>query len=141
MKKSVLGNLVLCSILSADCIRDNKNETVSCDDSNLMWQDNVKVKKSHKNWGKAIEYCENLDFASYTDWRLPNVNELVSINDDTRANPSLNKAFANFWDDYYWSSTSVFNNEHSAWRVLINGGINNIGKHLSYSVRCVRDIQ
>ncbi len=29
-------------------------------------------------WEEALEYCENLNYGGYSDWRLPNINELFS---------------------------------------------------------------
>ena len=29
----------------------------------------------------ALDFCESLNYAGYTDWRLPNINELISIHD------------------------------------------------------------
>ena len=36
------------------------------------------------NWRKALKWAEDLDYAGYTDWRLPNAKELQSIVDYTR---------------------------------------------------------
>jgi len=30
-------------------------------------------------WGLAVNYCDGLTFAGYSDWRLPNVRELCSL--------------------------------------------------------------
>lgn len=40
------------------------------------------LKRAHlpsANWGDAISNCNNLTFDGYSDWRLPNVSELVKI--------------------------------------------------------------
>jgi len=37
------------------------------------------------NWEEALEFAENLDYAGFSDWRLPNAKELHSIVDYTRA--------------------------------------------------------
>ena len=39
------------------------------------------------DWNSAIDWCENLVFAGYDDWRLPNVKELQSIVDYGRVSP------------------------------------------------------
>lgn len=37
------------------------------------------------NWEEALKYCETLDYAGRSDWRLPNAKELQSIVDYTRS--------------------------------------------------------
>ncbi len=44
------------------------------------------------NWESALGYCQNLDYAGYTDWRLPNAKELQSIVDYTQAPDAQNPA-------------------------------------------------
>ena len=44
--------------------------------TDFMW---TKDEVSNKNRRQALEYCENLIHAGYSDWRLPNRNELMSI--------------------------------------------------------------
>ncbi|GAJ23406.1 unnamed protein product, partial [marine sediment metagenome] len=36
------------------------------------------------SWEAAIDYALSLDFAGFTDWRIPNVKELASIIDFSR---------------------------------------------------------
>ncbi|HSW61198.1 MAG TPA: DUF1566 domain-containing protein, partial [bacterium] len=43
----------------------------------LEWQKNIP--ETHKKWSEAISYCENLEYNSKTDWRLPNINELRTL--------------------------------------------------------------
>ena len=40
---------------------------------NLIWSDRS---ASEMNWSSAKQYCENLSEGGYTDWRLPNIDEL-----------------------------------------------------------------
>jgi len=44
------------------------------------------------NWEEALAYCENLNYAGYEDWRLPNARELQSIVDYSRAPVVTNSA-------------------------------------------------
>ena len=39
----------------------------------LIWSDRS---PKEMNWSRAKQYCENLSEGSYTDWRLPNIDEL-----------------------------------------------------------------
>ncbi len=52
-----------------DIVIDNKTA--------FMWQNAEFTGK--KTWQEAIDHCKNLVFAGYSDWRLPNVNELRTI--------------------------------------------------------------
>ena len=43
----------------------------------LEWQ--KEPSESYMKWSAAVSYCENLNYDSKTDWRLPNINELRSL--------------------------------------------------------------
>jgi hypothetical protein len=59
----------------------------------------------------------------YNDWRLPNRNELQSIVDYTRYNPSIDTSvFPGTVASFYWSSTPDAYNTSFAWGVFFNGG-------------------
>lgn len=62
---------------------DNGNGTVTDRATGLMWTKADSGKTM--NWEKALEYAESLKLAGYDDWRLPNVKELQSIVDYSRA--------------------------------------------------------
>jgi hypothetical protein len=62
---------------------DNGDGTVTDIASGLMWMQ--ADSDSAMNWEEALDYAENLEFADYDDWRLPNAKELQSIVDYTRS--------------------------------------------------------
>ena len=65
-----------------------------------------------KIWSDANTYCSGLNYAGYTDWRLPNKDTLVTIYGQMTV-------FSCYNGDYYWSSTSY--NSTSAWYVDMGG--------------------
>ncbi len=61
-------------------------------------------------WYDAINACENLEFADWNDWRMPNINELMSIVDHSRYDPAWDTMFFAYPSDPwtpFWSSTTV----------------------------------
>jgi len=104
----------------------------------LMWQ------KTHQatSWMGTMKYCENLTYAGYSDWRVPNKNELASLlNYDKISAPYSN--LPDDMPDYFWSSspsldTSVYG-IYQAWIVNFNGGLVSSSSRTGYYyVRCVR---
>lgn len=62
---------------------NNRNGTITDRATGLMWTKADSGKTM--NWEKALEYAENLKYAGHDDWRLPNVKEMQSIVDYSRA--------------------------------------------------------
>lgn len=105
---------------------DNGDGTVTDNATGLMWQqDDSGV---GMNWGGALEYAESTTSSDYSDWRLPNVKELQSIVDYTRA-PSVTNSAAidpifncsTITDEggdtnypFYWSGTTHANMAENA---------------------------
>ena len=90
----------------------------------------------------GITSCENLVFASHSDWRMPNVFELTSIADLGSEQPAMNVTyFPNFTtvgDMVMWTSTSNVDDNSS---YSVNFSIFNVGSqpHITDNfVRCVR---
>ena len=110
MNKFIMILAVFCVALNAEalravCDRDNVKDMVACEEKGLgrlMWQDGADIFEG--DWDEAKRYCENLNFAGYLDWRLPTSLELLSITDDSRFDPAINRAFKNFVSRSYWSS-------------------------------------
>ena len=80
-------------------------------DVRLMWQDqayldtddgayrkNRSVSKSG-TWNYAMSYCRRLNYAGYTDWRLPTSDELMHVH------RKEGQAFTYYRDGDFWTST------------------------------------
>lgn len=118
---------------------NNGNGTITDNSTNLIWQ---KVPNSTTyTWEQALSYAENLTLAGNLDWRLPNIKELVSINDETTNAPSANTLyFTTLLSARYWSSTTQFApGATSAWfNDFQNFGITSYDlKTISHNVICV----
>ncbi|MCP4179772.1 MAG: DUF1566 domain-containing protein [bacterium] len=72
---------------------NSKNGTITDKATGLMWMQNDSGKSM--NWQKALKYANNLKYAGYSDWRLPNAKELQSIVDYTRSPNTTNSAAIN----------------------------------------------
>ena len=135
IKSIILGSLTLS--LNADFIRDNTKLVVNDTKTGLMWQDDAVG--NTMDWSTAITTCENLTLGEYSDWRLPNIRELKSITDRTRANPAISPNFTAIASGYYWSSTTNASVPSGAWVVYFgNGNDAWDNKASSNYVRCVR---
>jgi VCBS repeat-containing protein len=130
---------------------NNGNDTVTDNVTKLMWQNeaytsaeataysnDTEVGKA-LHWATAKTYCENLTLASKNDWYLPTIEELVSITDKGKSNPSIDPAFTNVVSSYYWSATTYASDTSNAWYVYFDYGYDyNYYKTSTYYVRCVR---
>ena len=99
-----------------------------------------------KTWQAALDYVACLNtwsYLGYSDWRLPNVNELESMVNAEQIDTStwLNGlGFINVQSEYYWSSTTVASVAGNAWYdYLREGGVGSgFQKTLVYPVWPVR---
>ncbi len=126
----------------SDLIRNDVTEIVTDHTTGLQWQDDSEAAAIEANWEAAIDYCEDtLALGGYTDWRLPNRNELLSIVDYTRHSPTINSlVFDNISLSGYWTSTSHTRYTNYGWTVRFDNGISGYSndKGREYYVRCVR---
>jgi hypothetical protein len=92
------------------------------------------------SWEEALDYASGLSLAGKTDWRLPDVKELQSLNDPQLFKPSFNKTyFSNSLSGNFWSSTTQVNSSVKAWDINIDYGIVSYNdKTVKEYVLCVR---
>jgi len=87
-------------------------------DTQLMWQDEAYVdaedgayKRGHSagkagSWNHAMSYCRNLNYAGYSDWRLPTKDELVHVHRQE------GQVFTYHRANDFWSSTPTTENQY-----------------------------
>ncbi|QWB96633.1 DUF1566 domain-containing protein [Mycoplasmatota bacterium] len=98
--------------------QDNGDGTITDLATGLTWQQSDSV--DTYDWEGALSYAENLEYAGYDDWRLPNAKELQSIVDYNKSLQTTNFAAiddifestsimdvdGNLNYGYYWTSTT-----------------------------------
>ncbi|HOW51312.1 MAG TPA: DUF1566 domain-containing protein [bacterium] len=143
------GNTFKTDAMYVRCVRDGSlldsvftEETVS---SKVIVTDTVtglqwtKEYSSSMNWQNALAYCENLNYGDATDWRLPNIEELKTLIDDTRYSPASD--FPGMPSLYFWSSSSHIGFTNGAWDISFGyGNVNYNDKSndsINYAI-CVR---
>jgi formylglycine-generating enzyme required for sulfatase activity len=101
---------------------DNGNGTITDNYTGLTWQ---KIQSTTTmTWEEALVYCSTFSLGGKTDWRLPNIKELQSLNDVKLSKPSFNKTyFTNILAGNYWSSTTLQNTSSKAWDINMDYGI------------------
>jgi hypothetical protein len=121
---------------------DHGNGTVTDNLTGLMWTKDAQQIKGTMKWSDALTACNDLHYAGYTDWRLPNVKELLSLIDYREHDPALplGHPFDNVQIIFYWSSTNYTSFSPHAWGVyLYNGYAYNYYKSTNAYVWSVRD--
>lgn len=93
----------------------------------LMWTEDANL-AGPMTWQAALDYChamnDDVGTYGYTDWRLANVNELLSLVDISHRGTSMpdGHPFINVLTYAYFSSTTRVNNPTSAWVVEMHNG-------------------
>jgi hypothetical protein len=103
---------------------DRGDGTVTDNLTGLMWTKDAQQIRGGMSWTDALDACNNLSFAGYNDWRMPNIRELASLTDYGQYYPVLPSGhpFLNvdliLSDDFYgyvWSSTTSYYSTNAAW--------------------------
>lgn len=135
---------------------DHHNGTVTDNKTGLMWKmcsegqmwdsntNGCTGSDAYYTWQNALKQAQTFNtnggFASYTDWRVPNKNELGSILEEQCYQPAINLViFPNSSSNGFLSSSPVADNGSYAWGVHFGYGVSYRGnKYNNYSVRLVR---
>jgi hypothetical protein len=101
---------------------DQRNGTVTDSATGLMWKQCPEGQSGALcaigsaeglSWQQALQRGADTSFAGYSDWRLPNKNELESLVERSCVNPAISTtAFPNTPGWWFWSSTP--NGDYSA---------------------------
>lgn len=81
----------------------------------------------------ATTYCDELSFAGFTNWRLPTIEELMTVMEH-------DVPFNNMVENYYWTSSTYAGDSSQNWYIDFTNGrkIYHISNTKKYSVRCVK---
>ena len=142
MKKSLFSAIFLLMTLFSLPIFANFNQSTVNGDvivrdskTGLLWQ---KTYETGLTWKEALAYCEDLTYAGYSDWRMPNRNELVSLVNYNKYNPASD--FPEMPTVFFWSSTTDVSSGNAIVFEFKRGDVRAYAKS-SYTkiyVRCVR---
>lgn len=94
------------------------------------------------DWPSSLSAAKNYKLDNYSDWRLPNINELESIAERRCAEPAINEnIFPYTRIGYYWSSTPVIVDPQRTAASILNfsdGGVYSNPTTNKLAVRLVR---
>ncbi len=136
--KSILTNVrcVSGAPLQESVYIDNSDGTVADQVTGLVWEKAGTA--SPMTWEQALAWCEQATTGGYSDWRLPNQQELRSLLDLSRSQPTIDTAFTGP-ENEYWSGTTYAGHSNAASYVYFHVGYSyGYVKSGTYNVRCVR---
>jgi hypothetical protein len=117
--------------------KKNGNGTVTDFKTGLMWQKATQLMP--RTWTEAEAYCNGLVLGGHEDWRVPSIDELVTLIDYSRSIPATDLVFHCVYS-FYASSTTCATSEDYAWYVYFyNGSVEERHKDNAEYVRCVRN--
>ncbi|TAN70856.1 MAG: DUF1566 domain-containing protein [Methylobacter sp.] len=130
---------------------DNQDGTVTHKRTGLMWQrcavgqtwTGSTCSGTARSYTYAVARKVVSNLAGYSDWRIPNANELVSIVSYDKVAPSINlDQFPNTHQLVFWSSSPYVGGSNRAWYVHFDyGSVDYYGGYHSFPVRLVRTSQ
>jgi len=123
--------------------RDNGREVVIDSEQKLMWSDtadNVKLELSHK---EAVPYCENMEYAGYTNWRIPTADEFATIVDKKNEKTYIDKTFRYNVPTGYWALKAHVRTFwfYADYMNFVSGTLYYDNRNKNKFIRCVRNIE
>ncbi|MFN5209964.1 MAG: DUF1566 domain-containing protein [Bacteroidota bacterium] len=101
---------------------DNGDGTVNDLVTGLTWKKNIST--DTLTWENALVFADTCTSGGYNDWRLPNIKEIHSLNNESLVNPSVDALFfPGSGLKKIWSSTSLSNQTAKAWYLDTRYGI------------------
>ena len=168
---STLGLLFLSVSVAANqvCLSDSMAETtpstqftvhgdgtVTDSKTGLMWMqcqeglsdaDCATGLASQYDWSQALQRASDLNtqggFAGFSDWRVPNIAELLTLVEEQCTQPAINVLVFPNTDDskFFWTASPNLNNTDASWYVDFKFGISGpVTRDGRYPVRLVRSI-
>jgi hypothetical protein len=118
---------------------DNGDGTVLDTRTNLLWKrcaeglvwDGATCSGSAQyfTWGDALSQAAASTYAGHSDWRLPNVKELMTLVEECRTLPAINPViFPNAPSAPAWTSTPTYLVQDTSWYVDFSTGYSFYGQ-------------
>ena len=138
---------------------NNNDETVTDNITGLMWKQCSEGQSTTStacdagvvttySWQQSLQQAGVVNnsggFAGFSDWRLPNRNEMASLVERECFTPAINLSFfpntpSSTARSVYWTSTPYRNDAGFQWAVyFFDGSVERYIKGLAYAVRLVR---
>ena len=150
----VLCTVLFSAVVSAAVARFNIDSTTNGEPvvtdlaTGRMWQQGSTL-DTPTTWAAALAHCESMTYAGYTDWRLPSINELLTLVDEKKeVAPAINTVFfTNFESSSsYWTATTHRRQDQAAYVIYFNeqnttigkGGVGGLAKTFTAQALCVR---
>jgi hypothetical protein len=109
--------------------------------NNLMWQDTKVNVELQLNRLELKVYCRKLDFANRKDWRVPSVEDMISLIDYNKTTPASIDKIEHIIPLQYWTSSSSVLEKSKNWFIDFEYGTSGIDSDLvRYNIRCVRTV-
>jgi hypothetical protein len=114
-----------CADQSSDCDSNAVTDVVIDHLTGLMWPRLAKL-GGQTYWIAAVGGSNYLTLCGYSDWRLPNINELESLMNAGAGDASswfLSQGFIGIYPNNMWTSTTYAGDTTYAWKVANDGSV------------------